>query len=343
VGIGLRAGIAFDTDGNPSDPTVTPPASDAALRADQINARPYFGGQIHDNIAFEGNLDFSTGGASLLDAVVKLQIDELFNVWMGQFLPPSSRANLSGPYYQNNWNYPLFVQGFPFDYAGRDRGLAFWGQVNGGAFKYQVGAFDLEPGNPVENARIAARVVANFLDPEPGYYNSSTYYGGKDVFAIGATLQAQDPQDVDADMNMMIDNGEDEDKMLGVQFDVLYENNMDASGVLSLEGSFWLFDTDPAYINNPVNGGPPIQGKGSSFFVLASWLAPDKAGIGQLQPNVRLQMVNPDDDALDSEMLIDGGLNYIIDGHNTRLHLVVSHNTATEGTAIQAGTQLQMW
>ena len=68
---------------------------------------------------------------------------------MGQFLPPSSRANLSGPYYQNAWNYPLFVQGFPFDYAGRDRGMAFWGMVGGGVFKYQVGLFDLEPGNPV--------------------------------------------------------------------------------------------------------------------------------------------------------------------------------------------------
>jgi hypothetical protein len=35
---------------------------------------------------------------------------------MGSFLPPSDRANLSGPYYQNAWNYPTTVNGYPSIY-----------------------------------------------------------------------------------------------------------------------------------------------------------------------------------------------------------------------------------
>ena len=30
--------------------------------------------------------------------------------------------------------------------------------------------------------------MVDVLDPEPGYYNSSTYYGTKDVLAFGAVL-----------------------------------------------------------------------------------------------------------------------------------------------------------
>ncbi len=35
------------------------------------------------------------------------------------------------------------------------------------------------------------RLVANLLDPEPGYYNASTYYGEKNIAAIGFSLTDQ--------------------------------------------------------------------------------------------------------------------------------------------------------
>src|SRR5690606_20685785 len=123
-----------------------------------------------------------------LDAVVKIEPHPLVNFWVGRFLPPSDRANLSGPYFMNSWHYPVDTNLFPAQYAGRSDGLAYWGQVKNGFFKWQLGMFDVTGGR---NPRAAARVVLNLLDPEPGYYNSSTYYGTKDVLAIGATFQYQ--------------------------------------------------------------------------------------------------------------------------------------------------------
>lgn len=347
VGVGLRAGLSVDPQGGP------PPDRKLTLDAtDNLDLRPYFSGQLNDYIGFEGNIDATTGGVAVLDAVAKLTLDELFNIWVGQFLPPSERANLSGPYYQNSWNYPGFVHAFPFDYAGRDRGVAIQGQVNGGVFKYQLGMFDLEPGNPAGNGRFAGRLVLNLLDPEPGYYNASTYYGEKDVFAVGATVQVQDATDDPA-----------ADDLLGLQFDLLFEKNLDASGVLSLEGSLWSFDTDAGYTANPsadadgdgmADGGPGNAfvaanptGKGISFFVLAAWMTADEIGIGHLQPNARLEYRKLDANS-DAGLKFDGGLAYIIDGHNTRLALVYSHTKDDSGAgvdsdAIQFGTQIQMW
>src|ERR1041384_5777303 len=161
---GLNYGVGIRVGGGYTDST---PAS--GLGVGTLDVRPYIGagGRIH-----------------VLDAVAQFEPSELFNVWMGRFLPPSDRANLSGPYYQNAWNYPGTVNGFPSIYAGRDDGVAAWGQTGGGKFKYQAGVFTVDPSVVIGDAIFAARAVYNFLDPEPGYYNSSTYYGAKDILAV---------------------------------------------------------------------------------------------------------------------------------------------------------------
>ncbi len=41
------------------------------------------------------------------------------------------------------------------------------------------------------NPEFVMRLVANLLDPEPGYYNASTYYGEKNIAAIGFSLTDQ--------------------------------------------------------------------------------------------------------------------------------------------------------
>jgi hypothetical protein len=348
VGLGLRTGLALDPKGAPDD-KASLAVHDGIV--DQVTVRPYFSGQVNDYIGFEGNLEGTTGGVVVLDAVAKFSLDPLFNVWVGQFLPPSSRSNLSGPYYLNSWNFPLFVAAFPFDYAGRDRGFAIQGDIAGGVFKYQVGLFDLEPTNPIGASRMAGRLVLNLLDPEPGYYNSSTYYGDKDIFAIGITGQYQNPE-----------SATDDDKLKGFQADILFEKNLQESGVLTLEGSIWIMGSDPAYVGIDANGDGDFSdmndvapantfvavnptGKGTSFFVLASWLTPDKVGIGHIQPNVRLEYSKPD--GADAGFKLDGGLAYIIDGHNTRLALLYSHTkaagTGDSSDAVQFGTQIQLW
>jgi hypothetical protein len=309
VGVGIRAELVFDPDRD---------TGDSPVYTVNHNLRPYISGQVHDYIKFEGNLDSNAGDIVVLDAIVKLEFHDYFNLWVGRFLPPSDRANLSGPYFQNAWTYPGGVHGYPSVYAGRDDGLAIWGQINGGQFKWQVGAFDMGGGTP--DPRLAARLTLNVLDPEPGYYNSSTYYGTKDVLAFGAVVQhtpapeGQPDQAADTLWNL----------------DALYENSFAGAGTLDIEGAFYGFDGADA---------------GTSFFVLGSFVFEDKVGIGQLQPMLRLQRAGwgdgdafapastnaapPDTDA--SLLTFDVGLHYIISGHNARLAATLTHRSYDTG------------
>jgi hypothetical protein len=219
-GVGLRVAGGY-----------TDAPTNAGMGLPTLDVRPYISGQIAPWMKFSGNLDMG-GDARIrvLDAVAQFEPTDLFNIWMGRFLPPTDRANLSGPYYQNAWNYPTTVNGFPSIYAGRADGAAVWGQVNKGQFKYQAGVFTVDPAVVIGQAIYALRLVYNAFDPEPGYYNASTYYGSKDVLALGGTLQYKKTADPAGDK-----------KLLGFNLDLLFEKKL-AADVLTLEGAYYNFD-----------------------------------------------------------------------------------------------------
>lgn len=313
-GAGLRASAGTTTLSGASD----------TVGLFQLDVRPYISGQITPFLKFEGNLDLNNGDQSrihVLDAVAKLEPDDLFNVWMGRFLPPSDRANLSGPYYQNAWNYPTGVNGFPSIYAGRADGAAVWGQVGKGRVKYQAGAFTLDTRVPLGQALYAARLVFNALDPEPGYYNSSTYYGSKDVLAIGGTVQYK----------KTLGGGLPERQLGAFNVDGLFEKRVGADTV-SLEGAYYNF-----------NQGNDAGSQGWSFFALASYLLGTKIGPGMFQPMARYQHAVPRGGG-DATKTVDAGLNYIMEGHAARAALVVQNINppASPGlTTVQLGIQIQ--
>ena len=315
VGVGLRTEISMDPD--------RPDPEDAPVYQVTPNLRPYINGQVFEYVKFEGNLDAYLDGVQLLDAVLKLEFSEYFNVWLGRFLPPSDRANLSGPYFQNAWTYPSGVHAYPSEAAGRDEGIALWGQLFGGHFKWQAGAFGMQGGTP--DPRLAGRIVVNVLDPEPGYYNSSTYYGSKDVLAFGATIQHSPAPDGSPD--------EAADTLWNL--DALYEGSFRGAGTLDIEGAFYGFDGADA---------------GTSFFALASFMIEPTLGIGRLQPMFRVQRAGWNDgetfsafgqsftapDGVNASLLtLDFGLHYIIDGHNARLAATFSYTSSDSDIAGQ--------
>jgi hypothetical protein len=287
-----------------------------------LDVRPYISGQIHPMVKFSANLDLNNTDASrihVLDAVAQFEPDPLLNVWFGRFLPPSDRANLSGPYYQNAWLYPDAVNAYPSIYAGRDDGVALWGQTGGGQFKYQGGFFTTDTNTPAKQGIYAGRVTYNFLDPEPGYYNSSTYYGSKEILAVGAAMQYQ---------RNVITTATGKSDLLGFNVDALFERPMLGGDALSLEGAYYNFE----------------QGnQGQSFFALASYLVGQKLGIGKVQPTVRFQQFMPTGGGAATHV-VDGGVNYILDGHNARLAFAVQHRDVPTGpstTSFQFGVQIQ--
>ena len=150
-------------------------------------------GPVTNKIKFMFNTEYDGAGnhMTVLDAVAQFEMSPKFNIWAGRFLPPSDRANLYGPYYSHHWAvYTDGVQdGYPFVATGRDNGVLYWGQF--GKVKVSAGAFDGASATGNKTVIGAGRVQVDFWDPEGGYYLNGTYYGGKNLLAIGVAGQVQ--------------------------------------------------------------------------------------------------------------------------------------------------------
>lgn len=266
------------------------------------------------------------GNISILDLHGKIAVDDAFNVWVGRMLVPSDRSNFSGFWFAAPWTYPGFYthdapptgprQG-PY---GRNDGLTVWGQAGGGMFKYYASAFDLH--NSKGSALFSGRLNISLINPEPGYYHSSTYYGGKDIFAIGLGGQyAKNGSSTAAE----------EDDYAEFNADVLFEKNLGEGGVIDLEGAFYKY----------MGAAEPVD---MSFFVLASWMTAEKIGWGKIQPLVRLQMRKLTDPPApvpspDMEMIFDAQLGYVVDNYATRFALVWQHiKTGTSPADVSVNT-----
>lgn len=365
VGVGLRASVNSFSNAAPNGGRSTDIEID--------NMRIYLSGQGHDYITFEFNTEIFTNTLGpfaipdearlrVLDAVVKFGDGDRLNLWMGRFLPPSDRANLDGPYYLNAWTFP-FVQNFPAIFAGRDDGVAVWGQQGGGAFKWQVGVFDGVNGgaiisdsadatstasNPSDSLLLAGRVVLNLLDPEPGYYNASTYYGEKEILALGFSVMHQN------DVSFSSDGIGD---FTGWNIDLLWEHQTDSGGVVTLESAYYEYN-DAGVANDATSS----VRQGESWFVLGSYLIPREFCFmnmtGKLSPYIRYQEYDRRfgvaATAVNTGSLlraplfdrgIDVGIHYIMFGHNARITAVYQargvDGVAGEVNGVVVGAQLQ--
>src|SRR6185369_13730299 len=184
VGAGIRSSF-----------TDTSYEGNALADVDDFNlesARIYISGTVTDNIKVMFNTEYtgSDEKVQVIDAAAMFSLSDQVNIWAGRFLPPSDRANLYGPYYANHWGvYQDGVQdGYPFETTGRDDGVMYWGQF--GIAKVSVGAFDVQGLTKGDSDVLwAGRVQLDFWDPEGGYYLNGTYYGDKDLLAVGVAAQ----------------------------------------------------------------------------------------------------------------------------------------------------------
>ena len=373
----LKAGAGIRASYNAINATGVANRQDFAIN----NARLYFNGQGHPNIGFEFNTDvnnaqgfdespfggqaapfgtFQNGEMRILDAILKFKVTDNIHVWTGRFLPPSDRSNLSGPFYINAWNFPYTQFGYANIFQGRDDGAAVWGQLGEGVFKWQFGAFEGEnDGGPVtighpasDNLMMNGRLVLNLLDPEPGYYNQSTYYGEKDILALGASVMHRH----DALSDPV---GPGQADYTAWNLDFLYEQNLAGIGVVTLEAAYYDFNDNngvlvspPFAANTPVtlppSGGPR---QGESYFILGSYLLPGTYHIGCLEGAFqilgRYQEYDRDNvggtaGGIDEQR--DVQLSYIMFGHNARISAVWSQLDLLDGRNVDTftlGTQLQ--
>jgi hypothetical protein len=335
------------------------------------NMRLYLNGQLHDYIKFEFNTDCDNcsngGNMFILDAIGKFEFNDWANIWIGRQLVPSDRAELDGPYYHNVYEfnktpfYPSDFGSFTAGKFGRDDGVNFWGGLGDEKrFTYVLGVFDgLNGGaNANNNPLFAGRVSYNFLDVEknPGYYTSSTYYGkGGDILTLAYAIQYEqggagspvggptgDPT-----------NGIGPADFLGMSTDILFEKVLGNEGVITVEGEYKYFNLDQL---SPQTIGSPdcfCLFEGHAYTGTALYLIPDTVWIGQFQPYARYTYNDPDNSS--SRWEVEGGVNYVIDGHNARISLFYQYgDIATKGrnwspgvvgdevSAIKLGVQLQL-
>jgi hypothetical protein len=300
------------------------------------NARLYLNAAGHDILGAELNFDINnaqgfgagtteSGEFRVLDAILKIEFGDLVNIWMGRMLPPSDRANLSGPYFQNNWAFPYTQFGYYNIFQGRDDGIMVHGSVREGAVEYALGVYDGYDGTPSDELMVAGRLSVNLLDVEEGYYNSSTYHGTKEILTLGFAFQNQ--QDAVA-------VGTDYD---AYNFDLLYERPTSSGGVVTLEGAYYSF------------AGTQSDNDGHSYFLLVSYMLASEYSVGALTgrvvPYFRHQEftrdANADDLAIRSN---DWGFHYVIHGHNARVtfeYSDVDTDTTSQIDSLKLGMQLQ--
>ena len=321
----ISIGAGVRTDFESTDPSSGKKTDDFNL--DSI--RLYVSGHVMDHVSFMFNTEYEgsppdgNNAVQVLDAVAQFSWGDQINIWAGRFLPPSDRANLYGPYYANQWAvYRDGVQdGYPSTAVGRDNGVMYWGQF--GIFKIAAGAFDVPSTVGTSNVVSSARVMVDLWDPEAGYYLNGTYYGEKDLLAIGI-------------------DGQSEDGNKAYSADFLLEKKLPNLGVVNVESEYAKYDHFGGYAGDSSDG----------YYVLTSYLFPQVVGIGKFQPLIKYAHANYTFDTgpnpTDSQRTFDVELNYIMKSFNARMSLYYldikyDHDVAgIDHKVVGIGLQLQL-
>jgi hypothetical protein len=290
------------------------------------SARLYVNGSATDKIKFMFNTEYDGGSnkVGVLDAVARIEMNPKFNIWAGRFLPPSDRANLYGPYYAHHWAvYTDGIQdGYPFVATGRDNGVAYWGDF--GKVKVSAGGFDGKSATGNPDVIGAARVQVDFWDKEGGYYLNGTYYGGKNLLAIGGAVQAQSGN-------------------TAATLDFLLEKKLPGGGTVSIESEYANYDKLGGYDGH--------YSSSDGAYVLGSYLFPKPVGMGRFevlgkyaQANFSngISAVNVDYDQKTTEL----NVNYIIKEFNARVMFFFKNTNfnavKTDFKQVGIGLQIQM-
>ncbi len=346
VGVGVRTVFSMTEDaaGTKTDGVSGGRSWNKDFEVDSM--RLYFNAKVTDNITLEINTETHETDAAetnfdsiqLLDAFVEYTWNDFFHIRFGRHLPASDRYNLDGPYYLNYFDFPLTAQRYPNVRVGRVDGVSYWGQYGGGKFKWQ---FTASEGNErsggsnddTDNLQYSGRLTFNFWEPESGFYNSSTYYGKKDVLAIGLVMFHQ---------SNGVGSATDSHDFNAWNIDFLLEKNF-GWGTIDIEAAYFNYD------NHGAGDSEPSQSDGSAWLAAFSYLFPEKVGWGKPQLVSRWQSFNPTNDVTTTAYArskLELGMHYIIQDHNAKIALVWS-NTQLGGSshddvgAVKLGMQFQ--
>lgn len=287
------------------------------------SARLYLSGSFNKYIKGMLNTERTGGGTDLngsganvevIDANVQLQLTPEVAIWAGRFLPPSDRANMTGPYYSSGggggyWANISSRYGWNGGVIGRDEGVAVVTSfledhlaVSFGAFEGDnifrfsgVGALSETSGDK-DKLMYAGRVQYAFWDAEPGYYGTGNYFGAKDILTVGISGK----QKTDGAVASATSVGD----YTNYSIDVLMEKKGVGPGTLSLEAAYYDYDTDGVFATE----------EGDAYYVGAGYLFDTQVGWGKFMPFARYQEFDSDGNQKTERW--DIGVNYVIAPYN---------------------------
>jgi hypothetical protein len=198
--------------------------------------------------------------------------------------------------------------------AVRDVGATLFGS---GSFdevahlKYYLGAYDgVQEGPSDSELRYTGRVQANALDPEPSYYNSSTYLGKKKTVGVGFAYDLQDAVAYSPDV------GEVDYRFY--TFDAFGEYPV-GPGALTLEAAYLNLDLSDATeidldLDPETPGRDATQSQGDGYYLQVGYY------IKQWQPWATWESWTSDEQSgKGSYDMYRLGLTYFIEGHHANI------------------------
>jgi hypothetical protein len=319
LGLGMRTSFQSVENGSPDGKHRS---ADFSLNSTRI----YAGGSLSKYVKGTVNTEIDGGDrVRVIDAIAQFEFMDEFNVWVGRMLPPSDRANLDGPYYENAWDYPD-ISNYPNRLVGRDDGLTVWGKVMDKKLLYAFGVFQgsnrsAALSNHAGNPLFAGRLQFAFLEPEgaPAYYTGSTYYGSSKILTLAFAGMYQ---------NNGVGTAARAHNYESWNIDLLFEYPLEGAGTVTVEGAYYNYNTGKDAVLELL-GSP---GDGKAYLATGAFMFPEKVGWGFVQPFVRYQHAKSDTFGTKGSRL-DVGVNYVISGPNLRISAVYSDNANVGGAA----------
>jgi len=283
--------------------------------------------------------DNDTNDILLIDGFINLHLHDLAQIIMGENMVPAGREHLTTSAamlaidrpgitgYNLTWglnggaifNTASFEDG-NLDLEGkaniRDIGVTLFGSTSLKEFfhaKYYVGAYNgiQFRNNGEDKERVAARLQLNFFDPEPGYYNHSTYLGERKTIAIGASIDHQQriARDTLRDDNV---------NYLWYSVDTFADIPL-GPGSASVEAGYSNLDLEGSTSLQDSDSGPPKNAKeteGQGFYVQTGYYLKNL----NFQPWALYESWHSDaSDDVGSWSAWRVGLSYFFKGHNANV------------------------
>jgi hypothetical protein len=320
-------------------------------------ARIRLGGSVTKWVKFfiqvgsDSEEDGSVGDAKVIDGFINLHLFEQAQVIMGEHMAPAGRQHLTSSAammaidrpgitdYNLTWglnggavfNTAIFEDG-NLDLSGdgnvnRDIGVTLFGSTSFTETfhaKYYVGGYTgiQFMNNAEDKERVTGRVQLNFFEPEPGYYNLSTYLGAKKTVAIGASIDHQQriARDTITDDNV---------NYIWYSFDAFADIPV-GPGSTTFEAGYSNLDLEDSTSLRDSASGPPKNAKeteGKGFYVQSGYYLENL----NLQPWALYERWYSDasDDA-GSWSAWRVGVSYFIKGHNANIKVGLERFSAAE-------------